>query len=220
MQISPVTRSKDAARRAYDRLSGIYDLLAGSSETPLSKLGLQMLAIKKGEQVLEIGCGTGKALAWITEQVADEGYVHGLDLSTGMLHQAMRRLAKMGCAGRSVLLEGDGALLPYRGNSFNAIFLSFTLELFDTPEISCVLSECMRVLLPGGRLGVVAMHQPARPNRIIRLYEWFHKHYPAYADCRPIHAGDLVRNAGFTLEKQAIKSMWGLPVEILVARKP
>jgi hypothetical protein len=76
------------------------------------------------------------------------------------------------------------------------------------------------VLQSGGRLGVVAMHKPARPNRIVRLYEWFHAHYPAYADCRPIHAGELVGNAGFQLEQQAIKSMWGLPVEILVARKP
>ena len=81
MQISPVTRSKDAARQAYDRLSGIYDLLAGSSETPLTKLGLKMLDANKGEQVLEIGSGTGKALAWIAEQIADEGYVHGLLLA-------------------------------------------------------------------------------------------------------------------------------------------
>jgi ubiquinone/menaquinone biosynthesis C-methylase UbiE len=220
MQISPVTRSKSAARQAYNRLSGVYDLLAGSSETPLTKLGVEMLAVSPGERVLEIGCGTGEALAIFARLVGEAGRVFGIDLSRGMINQARLRLEKKGLAGRVRLAEGDGTYLPYCDNSMDVIFLSFTLELFDTPEIPNVLAESKRVLRPDGRLGVVNLLNPEHPNWIVRLYEWFHSHLPAYVDCRPINSGELIRTAGFSIEKTLTKSMWGLPVQSVVARKP
>ena len=157
MQISRVNRSKSAARTAYNRMSRFYDRLTGSSETPIMRQGLKMLAVDRAESVLEIGCGTGKALAEMCAQVGASGGVHGIDLSPGMLRQAHERLAKAGMLHQVTLLEGDGARLPYRSACFSTVFLSFTLELFDTPEIPLVLAECRRVLMPGGRLGVVSM---------------------------------------------------------------
>lgn len=219
MQISPVTRSKSTARSAYDQMSRIYDLLTGSSEAPLMHSGLEMLAAREAESVLEIGCGTGKALFELCAQVGALHQVHGIDLSPGMLRQSYTRLTKAGLHDRVTLLEGDGSQLPYRDACFEAVFLSFTLELFDTPEIPLVLAECQRVLTSGGRIGVVAMLNDGHPSWIVRLYEWFHTHLPAYVDCRPIDAHELIQTAGFCVEKHQIKSMWGLPVELVVASK-
>jgi ubiquinone/menaquinone biosynthesis C-methylase UbiE len=220
MQISPVTRSKRTAQIAYNRMSRIYDLLAGSSETPLMRAGLELLAVNEAETVLEIGCGTGKGLVEITNKVGATGQVHGIDLSAGMLRQVQTTLVKAGQRKRAALVEGDGARLPYQNASFTAIFLSFTLELFDTPEIPLVLAECRRILVPGGRLGVVSMLKTAQPSRTARLYEWFHTHIPAYVDCRPIEAHSMIQAAGFTLVKHECKSMWGLPVALALAKKP
>ncbi len=219
LQIRRVTRSKNEAQAAYNRLSGIYDWLAGSSETPLMMLGLEMLAAGAGDSILEIGSGTGNALLELANKVGESGIVHGVDLSPGMLQQASERLLHEGTSGRVILVEADGALLPYSSESFSAIFMSFTLELFDTPEIPLVLAECRRVLKPGGRLGVVAMHKTEPPGRVVRLYEWFHDHFPAYADCRPIDSLVLLEAAGFSMVKHEAKSMWGLPVELTVAKK-
>jgi demethylmenaquinone methyltransferase/2-methoxy-6-polyprenyl-1,4-benzoquinol methylase len=219
MQISRVNRPKSAAKKIYDRLSRCYDLLAGSSETPIMCLGLEMLAAGMGESVLEIGPGTGKALLELVTHLGESGSVHGIDLSPGMLHQAQDHLAGTGMSKQVNLLEGDGARLPYLRESFTAVFISFTLELFDTPEIPLVLAECLRVLKPGGRLGVVSMLKTNRPGRIVRLYEWFHAHLPIYMDCRPINAHAMIQEAGFRIEKRQVRSMWGLPVELLVARK-
>lgn len=219
MHISRVKRSKQAAREAYNRISHIYDWLAGSSEIPFMRMGVGMLSVATGESVLEIGPGTGSALVELGTQVGPSGKVHGLDISAGMLHQAGTRLKKAGLYERVSLLQGDGAQLPYRNGSFSALFITFTLELFDTPEIPIVLSECQRVLKPHGRLGVVAMFKTQPVSWIVRLYEWFHELLPAYVDCRPINGFEMVQAAGFKLENRQVKSMWGLPVELLVARK-
>jgi demethylmenaquinone methyltransferase/2-methoxy-6-polyprenyl-1,4-benzoquinol methylase len=216
MQISRVKRSKSAARQAYNRLSRSYDRLAGSSETKIMHLGLKMLSVRLGDSVLEIGSGTGKALLELSQQA---GRVYGLDLSPGMIQVAHERLLKDNLEGRVHLLCGDGAALPYSNQAFSALFMSFTLELFDTPEIPLVLAECHRVLQPGGRLGVVALLKDDHPGRIVRLYEWFHEHFPAYVDCRPIDAEGMIQTAGFRLESRLVKSMWGLPVELVMASK-
>jgi ubiquinone/menaquinone biosynthesis C-methylase UbiE len=219
MQISQVKRSKSTAKRTYNRLSRIYDLLAGSSETQFIHLGLEMLAVSAGETVLEIGSGTGKALFKLCQQAGDMGSVNGLDFSPGMLQVAHNRLAKVGLEGRAHLLVGDGAALPYSDQSFDALFMSFTLELFDTPEIPIVLVECHRVLRPGGQLGVVAMQKSEHPGWMERLYEWIHEILPAYVDCRPIDAQGMIQAVGFRLEYRQVKCMWGLPVELVLARK-
>jgi ubiquinone/menaquinone biosynthesis C-methylase UbiE len=219
MHISRVNRSKNDAKRTYDRLSSIYDFLAGSSETPLMHLGLELLGVGKGEFVLEIGSGTGKALVELCAQVGETGSVHAIDLSPGMLRVAHDRLVKADLNEGVSLLEGDGASLPYRDASFTAVFMSFTLELFDTPEIPVVIKECHRVLQLGGRLGVVSMLKSNHPGAIVRLYEWFHDKSPAYVDCRPINAGEMIQSAGFSLANSQLSSMWGLPVDIVVACK-
>jgi demethylmenaquinone methyltransferase/2-methoxy-6-polyprenyl-1,4-benzoquinol methylase len=178
-----------------------------------------MLAVRRGERVLEIGCGTGHALAILAEKVGNMGWAHGIDLSPGMLHQARLHLVNKKLAGQVSLLEGDGARLPYPESCLDGIFLSFTLELFDTAEIPIVLTECQRVLRTGGRLGVVSLFSTRHPSRIVRLYEWFHAHLPTYVDCRPINADELISAAGLFVEKETVKLMWGLPVDILLARK-
>ena len=142
MQISRVKRPKSIAKKSYDRLSHIYDWLAGSSETQFMHLGLEMLTINSGESILEMGPGTGKGLVEICHKVGESGKVYGLDLSRGMLQVAQDRLMKAGYEGRVRLLIGDGSLLPYTDHAFSALFLCFTLELFDTPEIPQVLEEC------------------------------------------------------------------------------
>jgi len=220
LQISRVKRSRNAAKGAYDRLSHIYDWLAGSSETQYIHLGLEMLAINAGETILEIGSGTGKALVELCHQVGESsGQVHALDLSRGMLQKSQERMVSAGMQQRVNLLEGDGVNLPYKSGSYSAVFICFTLELFDTPEIPLVLEECRRVLAKDGRLGVVAILKTEQPGTIVRLYEWFHDRLPTYVDCRPIDGYRMIQAAGFRLEKRQMKSMWGLPVELVIASK-
>ena len=217
--IQRVRRSKEQARATYDRLSRWYDVLAGSSERPLMLAGLSRLDVQEGEVVLEIGLGTGHGTVALARSVGDTGRVCGLDISKGMLTMARRRLQRAGLSHRVQLHCGDAADLPFTAQSFDAVFAAFTLELFDTPEIPRVLRECWRVLCDGGRLGVVSLSKPARASTAVRLYEWAHKRFPRYVDCRPIYARTALQDAGFRIAHVATQSMWGLPVEIALAEK-
>ncbi|MCD6371912.1 MAG: hypothetical protein J7L39_04340 [Candidatus Aenigmarchaeota archaeon] len=49
--------------------------------------------------------------------------------------------------------------------------MSFTLELFDTPEIPKILTEIKRVLKPKGRLGIISMPKEDENSLLLKLYE-------------------------------------------------
>jgi len=217
-EISRVPRTKDEAKAAYDRMSRWYDTLAGSSEQKFVRLGLEKLAAAEGETVLEIGFGTGHALVALAQAVGASGKVCGIDISEGMRDVAREALQEAGLADRVELRVGDAAQLPFEDRLFDGAFMSFTLELFDTPEIPVVLAECRRVLRSGGRLAVVAMSKLGDGGLMLRLYEWAHEQLPRYVDCRPIFARQALEEAGFDVVEAAVQSMWGLPVEIVVAK--
>lgn len=218
--VSRVNRSKDAARASYNRLSRWYDLVAGSTEKKYRDWGLEKLSAQPGEKVLEIGFGTGHCLVALAKAVGPTGHVTGVDISDGMLAIARTRLQKGGLNNRADLHLGDAANLDFiEAESLDGVFMSFTLELFDNPEIPRVLQECQRILKPGGRLAVVSMTKTDPPGVAVRIYEWFHEHMPDYTDCRPIFARQALEQSGFAIQDVRQSIMWGLPVEIVLGKK-
>jgi demethylmenaquinone methyltransferase/2-methoxy-6-polyprenyl-1,4-benzoquinol methylase len=198
-------------------LSRWYDIIAGSTEKKYRDIGLQKLAARPGEHILEIGFGTGHCILTLAQSVGESGQVSGIDLSEGMLTITQDRLRQAGLLDRVDLCVGDAAELPFADGEFDGVFMSFTLELFDSPEIPVVLSQCYQVLQPGGRLVVVSLVK--KPGTAVKIYEWFHEQMPVAVDCRPIYAQTDLTAAGFVIQDVSAMSMWGLPVEIILAKK-
>lgn len=218
-EICRVRRSKAEAQANYTRLSPLYDLF-GAFEEKYRIQGLQVLNARRGERILEIGFGTGHAILALAEAVGEQGLVYGIDISEGMCSITWHRVRKAGLTQRVKIRCGDAAQLPYKSNVFDGLFLSFTLDLIDTPEIPIVLGECLRVLKRGGRICVVAMSKRGKSGFMTRLYEIFHEMMPTFIDCRPIYAAKSLKNAGFKITEHRDISIWGLGGEIVLAQKP
>ena len=160
-----VFQTRDQTKAFYNKISHVYDLLSERSEAPMRKAGMGLLKAKPGESILEIGFGTGHNLVSLGKAVGPKGKVFGLDLSDKMARLTKENLAKAGLLERARIRCGDAAQLPYTTGSMDGVFMSFTLELFDTPEIPKVLSECKRVLRSGGRIVVVGMSKEGPKDR-------------------------------------------------------
>ncbi|MEV5376370.1 class I SAM-dependent methyltransferase [Streptomyces nondiastaticus] len=106
------------------------------------------LGLRRGDVVLDAGCGTGRALPALRAAVGPRGVVLGADLTPAMLEAAVR--AGRQRAGR--LLLADVTRLPLRDGSVDAVFAAgLVSHLADLVE---GLSELARVVRPGGRLAL------------------------------------------------------------------
>ena len=215
----PGTGRSEIARVSYNRMSRWYDLLSNRFERKFRDTGLSMLEATGGETILEIGFGTGHSIVALARAVGNTGMVYGIDISDGMLQIANNGVIKAGLTETAHLERGDAMQLPFKEEFFDAIFMSFTLELFHSTEIPAVLSQCRRALKKDGRICVVSLSKKEEPGFMVKLYLWAHHKFPGLIDCRPIYVQADLEEAGFlTTEAKKIKAL-GFPVDIVLARK-
>ena len=213
-KVLPVDRPKKKARRFYDRVSTVYDWLAASEQEHIHK-AVNKLPLKPGDKILDVGSGTGNALAWIAEKLSATGQVVGVDISHRMLQGSRAKIIRS--TPKPHLVQGDGANLPLQSSSFNGIFCAFTLELFSVDEIPVVLNEFQRVLQPGGFIAVLSLVQEPR-SMAIRIYELAHQLFPVIVDCRPIPLVNFLEQSGFSVIETYKETNWGLPLQIAIGK--
>ncbi len=215
-----MTSSHDAARKYYNRLARFYDLISEYHEARPRRRGIEWLDPRPGEKILEIGVGTGHAAVALAKAVGPNGRVYGIDIAERMLEQAQARLTYAGLKERVHLSQANAVALPFPSHSFDAVFMSFTLELFTADDMVSVLAECRRILRPGARLVVVCLSRRLGATLAVRIYEWGHRHFPRLLDCRPIEGEVALRHAGFIDIRVQMDSVAGLPVEVVQGTSP
>lgn len=215
-----LTQPRRQAERTYDRLSRWYDILADTSEKEVRNLGLRMLAVQSGEDVLEIGLGTGHGVVALGRSAGSTGMTVGIDVAWRMLKKAQSRVSRAGLADRIYLVRSDAGRTPFRDACFDAVFMSFVLELFGEQEMPVVLGQCHRVLRSAGRICAVSLSRTPSPGLVERVYDWSHRRFPTWIDCRPIDVKESLERAGFVTVDSVRVATWGLPVAVVVARKP
>ena len=217
--VLPALHSREDTRNFYNRISGVYDLLAERSERSIRHAGIDKLAPKPGESLLEIGIGTGHTLEEMANAVGASGIVHGVDLAEKMVQATAAHLEQNHLVDRVDLVCGDAQKLPYEANTMDGIIMIFTLELFGIEDIPSVLAECKRVLRHGGRIVVVGMSKEGKQGVAVHTFEWFHRHFPNLMDCRPIFVRRALEAANLQVRDAMIDDWW-VPVEIVLATKP
>lgn len=215
-EISRVPRTRHEAQAWYDRLSPWYDSVVSPFERTSRSIGIELLDAGDGERIADVGTGTGPALVPLAQTVGDDGRVAGIDIAEGMCREARKKAATSTVSNRIDVVMGDALSLPLRNGALDAVFTSFCLELFDTPDIPIVLDECKRVLRDDGRITVVSLSK-RDAGLATSLYERIHSTIPRYVDCRPIFVERILRDEGFDIVETRTERMWGLSVEIVLA---
>jgi ubiquinone/menaquinone biosynthesis C-methylase UbiE len=132
--------------RLYDPVSRLMGVR--SMHDPL----LDQAAVRPGEQVLEIGCGTANVALEVKRRQAG-AEVHALDPDPVMLARARRKAARQGV--EVEFTQGYAQALPYPDAAFDHVLSAFMLHHLDADARHAALCRVARVLRPGGSLHLV-----------------------------------------------------------------
>ncbi|HVN43755.1 MAG TPA: methyltransferase domain-containing protein [Steroidobacteraceae bacterium] len=138
-----VGRLGDTSARDYSRKLRLFNHFA----EPELRAALSTLSLAAGMRVLDAGCGSGEALAWLAAAVAPDGMVVGLDLATAHLRAALEVLPR-----GSHLLQADLLRSSLVAESFDLVWSVNTIHHVHDPGAGArALSALLR---PGGRLAL------------------------------------------------------------------
>jgi ubiquinone/menaquinone biosynthesis C-methylase UbiE len=168
----------------------IVKLLGGDGAR---RILIDQAGLLPGNDVLEVGCGTGTLLIFV-KRLHPDLTVTGLDPDPKALARAQR---KAGAASMSIRLDrGFSDALPYADASFDVVFSSFMFHHLESAEEKLqTLREIRRVLRPGGRLHLVDFTS-SEPTRRGILTHWL-RHSHLLKDNAPARVMSLMRDAGF-----------------------
>lgn len=201
----------------YSRVAPLYELVPPLFESKARRRVLQLAGIRDGEAVLEVGIGTGVQIAELARR-NPTGRTAGVDVASGMLDRARRRLSKGRCPGVELHLA-DARQLPFDDHSFDLVVTTYMLDLLPRDDIPCVLSEFLRVLKPGGRLVVAGMTKGERPWH--RFWDvLYQRGLSLSCNCRGVLAAPLMQGLGFIDIRREYLAQLMLPTEVVSARRP
>lgn len=115
---------------------------------PLAEQLVAAAALRPGERVLDVACGTGVVARLAADQVGPAGSVAGADVNPGMLAVA-RTVATS--SGRTSIqwYETAAEAMPLPDAAYDVVFCQLALQFFA--DKTAALREMRRVLAPGGR---------------------------------------------------------------------
>ncbi len=147
-------------------------------DQPSYAAAIAQAGIREGGVAIDVGCGTGRALAPIRQAVGVTGAVIAVDVTPEMLRQARPAAGKA----RAALLLADARRLPFAEASADAIFAAGLVN--HLPDAEAGFRELARVTHPGGLL--VLFHPSGRAALAAR-------HGRSLSPDEPLAAGPLRR---------------------------
>lgn len=123
-----------------------------STDDSFNQMLIEHAEIEPGEDVLDIGSGTGDPAITIGVEMEGQGTVTACDLTPGMLAKARERAVNVGLPNMR-FVAGDMTSLPYADDSFDCVTCRFGLMF--PPDKVAAAAEARRVLKPGGRVAYI-----------------------------------------------------------------
>jgi len=186
-------------------MSNIFDI----GNALLNEMVNDILAIQNDDHVLDIGCGTGKLIRNLSNQISD-GYIEGVDFSYSMVSIARRKNKNPIRKGKVKVVEGDFDALSYQNESFDKVCCVNTIYFWPRPEITA--QKIASILKPGGIL-VTAFED-------IRQLEQRNLNHDVFSFYTTEKVEDLLSRSGFKAEIDIrTKAKGKLKFHCVVAKK-
>lgn len=189
-----IAKTFDFTARRYDR-------------SVIRKFGLEFYSLAAelagagpGDKVLDAGCGTGTLALMLKTQVGNNGFVAGIDISSGMLRQARIKTDKEGLDIDFRIASIDN--IPFSAGFFDVVTATWVIHQLSFPFKKRGLQEIFRVLRPGGHFLLVDLHRITNPVRaFLNLpFYWWSAGYQIHVRGE---LPDLLAATGFTRVKIA-----------------
>jgi len=153
-KIGTFAKEKNVVMGAY---APYYDLLTKiltlGREKKLRQLELDLVKISEGNNVLEVGCGTGTLSLLAKDRTGTSGKVCGIDAAPEMIQRAKMKANRQN---KDVEFQvGDISNIPYDNNKFDVVMCSFMIFHISSEKREKGFKEIFRVLKSNGAVVIV-----------------------------------------------------------------
>ena len=135
-----------AALEQYRRRASYYDLELAMFE-PVRRAAIERLALRRGDVVLDVGCGTGLSLALLQQGVGARGHIVGIEQCPEMMERARHCVQQRGW--RNVTLILASTEVAEIGRKADAALFHFTHDILREP---LALANVARSLRPDANI--------------------------------------------------------------------
>ena len=154
---------ESSTKKIYDIHSMFYDATFGRLVCRRIARAISHMNLGTDDRVLDLGVGTGVSLNYYP---MDRGRIIGVDLSSGMLREARKKIRDQG-RNNAQVFQADALTLPFADNTFDHVFISHVISVVSDPYR--LVQEAQRVAKPSSRIVIVNHFQST--NRFIALIE-------------------------------------------------
>jgi ubiquinone/menaquinone biosynthesis C-methylase UbiE len=204
-------------RRVYDHLAAVYPLSTMLFHSRAHRRALVRSGVRDGMNVLEAATGSGEMFRRLVK-MNPAGATIGFDLSPNMAARTGRLARRRFPAARTLCQAVDARQMPFRNETFDAVFCCYLLELLSGDDIARTIAEFHRVLRPGCRLTLVLIGQNTAVFNSV--YKVLGRLAPAFWGRQVEHrVPELIESAQFRLLDDHFVRQIFYPSRVLVAQK-
>lgn len=161
----------DTVSHRYDLMNDIMSL---GTHRFLKRIFRESTGVHPGSKVLDVAGGTADISLLLAPVVGPTGNITVLDINESMLRRGRDRLLDNGNASVTYILA-DAESMPIADNSFDCTTIAFGIR--NMTNMDNALTECWRVLKPGGRLSVLEFSHPEMDSLRI-LFNIYRQSWP------------------------------------------
>jgi len=128
---------------------------------------IEVIAPRPGETILEIGCGAGSLVRLLARRLGTANPITAADVNPFLLREAAQLAEAEELAGAIQFTHGNAEALPFEDNAFDCVY---SVTVFEECDAGRAIAEAIRVVRPGGRVGLVV--------RALDMPQWWNLDLP------------------------------------------